>query len=55
MPFVHDDHTESLLKINAAGNPEVLLFGGNSTQGTSRFELHVSSLPKDWFMFHCSD
>ena len=47
MPFVHEDHTESLLQINAAGNPEVLLFGGNSTQSTSRFELDVSSLPKD--------
>ena len=47
MPFVHDDHTESLLRINAAGNPEVLLFGGNSTIGTSRFELNLSSLPKD--------
>lgn len=47
MPFVHDDHTESLMRINAAGNPEVLLFGGNSTQGTSRFELDLSSLPKE--------
>jgi hypothetical protein len=47
MPFVHDDHTESLLKMNAAGNPEVLLFGGNSSRGTSRFELDVSTLPVD--------
>ena len=44
MPFIHDDHTESLLPINAAGNPEFLLFGGNSSSGTSRFELDVSSL-----------
>lgn len=44
MPFVHDDHTESLLRMNEQGNPEVLLFGGNSSQGTSRFELDVSSL-----------
>lgn len=46
MPFVHDDHTESLLRMNEQGNPEVLLFGGNSSQGTSRFELDVSSLPE---------
>ncbi|MBL8848255.1 MAG: hypothetical protein JNG89_01165 [Planctomycetaceae bacterium] len=45
MPFVHDDHTESLLRINDRGNPEVLLFGGNSTRGTSRFELVLSTLP----------
>ena len=44
MPFVHDDHTESLLSINAAGNPEVLLFGGNRTMGTSRFEFRISPL-----------
>ena len=44
MPFIHDDHTESLLPINAAGNPELLLFGGNSSMGTSRFELDVSSI-----------
>lgn len=43
MPFTHDDHTESLLPINAAGNPEVLLFGGNRTIGTSRFEFLISS------------
>jgi hypothetical protein len=42
MPFIHDDHTESLLPINAAGNPEVLLFGGNSSTGTSRFEFNIS-------------
>ena len=47
MPYVHDDHTESLLRINAAGNPEVLLFGGNRTQGSSRFELDVSALPQE--------
>ena len=46
MPFVHDDHTESLLRINQAGNPEVLLFGGNRTSGTSRFEFNVMSIPK---------
>lgn len=46
MPFVHDDHTESLLRMNEEGNPEVLLFGGNSSQGTSRFELDASSLPE---------
>lgn len=39
MPYLHDDHTESLLPLNAAGHPEVLLFGGNSSQGTSRFEF----------------
>ena len=44
MPFIHDDHTESLLRITAAGNPEVLLFGGNSSMGTSRFELDLSSI-----------
>ena len=45
MPFVHDDHTESMLRISAAGNPEVLLFGGNSTQRTSRFEFDAASIP----------
>lgn len=44
MPFVHDDHTESLLPTNDRGNPELLLFGGNMSTGTSRFELNVSSL-----------
>lgn len=44
MPFVHDDHTESLLRINAAGNPEVLLFGGNSSSGVSRFEFFTDSI-----------
>lgn len=44
MPFIHDDHTESLLPVNGAGNPEFLLFGGNSSSGTSRFELDVSSI-----------
>ncbi len=44
MPFIHDDHTESLLPVNAAGNPEILLFGGNSSLGTSRFELDTSSI-----------
>ena len=43
MPFTHDDHTESLLPINAAGNPEVVLFGGNRTTGTSRFEFLISA------------
>lgn len=47
MPFVHDDHTESALRFNAAGNPEFLLFGGNKSQGTSRVEIPVSSLPAD--------
>ena len=45
MPFVHDDHTESLLSITPAGNPEVLLFGGNQSTGTSRFELDATSIP----------
>lgn len=44
MPYIHDDHTESLLQISAAGQPEVLLFGGNSSMGTSRFALDVSSI-----------
>ena len=39
MPFVHDDHTEALLSINAKGNPVVLLLGGNQCQGTSVFEF----------------
>jgi len=46
MPFVHDDHTESLLWINAAGNPEILLFGGNRSIGTSRFEFMAASVPE---------
>jgi hypothetical protein len=45
MPFVHDDHAESPLRLNERGNPEVLLFGGNRSQGTSRFELDAKSLP----------
>ncbi len=44
MPFVHDDHTESLLGINSKGNPEVLLFGGNSSSGVSRFEFFTDSI-----------
>lgn len=39
MPYVHDDHTESRLDINDKGNPEFLLFGGNTSQGTSRLEV----------------
>ncbi|MFO1001843.1 MAG: hypothetical protein U0936_16025 [Planctomycetaceae bacterium] len=39
MPFVHDDHTEALLSINAKGHPVVLLLGGNQSQGTSVFEF----------------
>lgn len=52
MPFVHDDHAESLLGINAQGNPEVLLFGGNRSLGTSRFEFMASSVPEPstWWM-----
>lgn len=46
MPFIHDDHAESLLWINAAGNPEVLLFGGNRSIGTSRFEFVAASVPE---------
>lgn len=42
MPFIHDDHPESLLPINAAGNPEVLKFSGNRTMSTSRFEFLIS-------------
>lgn len=44
MPYIHDDHTEARLPVNAAGNPEFLLFGGNSSSGTSRFEVDVSSI-----------
>lgn len=39
MPFVHDDHTEALLSINAEGHPVVMLLGGNQSQGTSVFEF----------------
>ena len=39
MPFVHDDHTEALLSLNAKGHPVVLLLGGNQCQGTSVFEF----------------
>lgn len=46
MPFIHDDHTESLLNINGAGNPEALLFGGNRTKGTSRFEFDLKRAQK---------
>jgi hypothetical protein len=46
MPFIHDDHAESLLWINADGNPEVLLFGGNRSMGTSRFEFIATSVPE---------
>lgn len=42
MPYLHDDHTESVLGINAAGNPEALLFGGNALGGTSRFEFFTA-------------
>lgn len=44
MPFPHDDHTEAALGLNALGNPEVLLFGGNSSSGTSRFEFITASV-----------
>lgn len=43
MPFVHDDHTEALLSINANGHPMVLLPGGNQSQGTSVFEFLLPS------------
>jgi hypothetical protein len=43
MPFVHDDHTEALLSINAKGHPVVLLLGGNQCQGTSLFEFLSAS------------
>lgn len=46
MPFVHDDHAESALWINVQGNPEFLLFGGNRSMGTSRFEFVASSVPE---------
>lgn len=46
MPLIHDDHAESLVWINAAGNPEVLLFGGNRSIGTSRFEFVTASVPE---------
>jgi hypothetical protein len=39
MPFLHDDHTEALLSLNAKGHPVVLLLGGNQCQGTSVFEF----------------
>jgi hypothetical protein len=45
MPFVHDDHTESPLRMNEKGNPEAVLIGGNRSAGTSRFELDATSLP----------
>lgn len=44
MPYIHDDHTESALKVNEAGNPEFLLFGGNRSKGTSRFEFDAKAL-----------
>lgn len=47
MPFVHDDHTESALSVNSAGNPELLLFGGNQTSRTSRFEFQFESVSAD--------
>lgn len=46
MPFIHDDHTESILLPGNLGNPRVLLFGGNSTSGTSLFEFDRSSIPE---------
>ena len=45
MPFVHDDHTEALLNINANGHPMVLLLGGNQCQQTSVFEFQFPSKP----------
>ncbi|MFO0425246.1 MAG: Kelch repeat-containing protein, partial [Planctomyces sp.] len=47
MAFIHDDHTESVLQISASGQPQVLLFGGNSTMGSSRFELYPTALGLD--------
>ena len=47
MAFIHDDHTESVLQISARGQPQVLLFGGNSTMGSSRFELYPTALGLD--------
>ena len=44
MPFIHDDHTESMLQVNDAGHPELLLLGGNQSQGTSRFVFDSSSV-----------
>lgn len=44
MPFIHDDHTEAMLGFNKEGHPEVLLFGGNSSSGTSRFEFLTESV-----------
>lgn len=44
MPYVHDDHTESMLSLNRDGNPEILLFGGNSSRGTSRFQLRMTTI-----------
>ncbi len=44
MPFIHDDHTEAMPGINGKGHPEVLLFGGNRSSGTSRFEFLTESI-----------
>ncbi len=44
MPFIHDDHTEAMTGLNGKGHPEVLLFGGNSSSGTSRFEFLTESI-----------
>lgn len=46
MPFIHDDHTEADLGVNASGNPEFLLFGGNNSIGSSRFEFDITSIPE---------
>ena len=44
MPFIHDDHTEAMPGMNGKGHPEILLFGGNSSSGTSRFEFLTESI-----------
>ena len=46
MPFIHDDHTEAVLLNDVAGNPRLLLLGGNATQGTSLFTLDLASIPE---------
>jgi len=43
VPFLHDDHAESILLNDGSGNPRVLLFGGNSTSGTSLFTFDAST------------
>jgi hypothetical protein len=41
MPFVHDNHAEALLSINAKGHLLVLLLRGNQCEGTSVSRVFV--------------